>query len=251
MMLLAATGGSLETTQLPQAAWVAFNQPSSSEDETYISVLADVRETSTAQNAKAMRGIFASSDAGVTWDSIARIGDAAPGVDAGAKFSHMNDPVTSPTDGGIAFLGTIKGPGIARSANEGIWWRASGSPLRIVARESLAAPGIDSAVFKTFESLGIVGNERGPIFLARLTQGVGGVSAANDSVLFGTNSLGSTIPLLREGMTVGGKTVKSFNVMKAVPGCEGSTRSFSKGGLVASLVIFQDATSAVITIGIP
>jgi len=97
----------------------------------------------------------------------------------------------------------------------------------------------------------MVGNDWGPIFLARLTPGIAGVSTDNDSVLFGTNSLGSTIPLLREGMTLGGKFVKSFYVMKAVPGCEGSTRSFSKGGLVVSTVTFRDATSAVITIEIP
>jgi len=97
--------------------------------------------------------------------------------------------------------------------------------VTLLAREGDLAPGAPAnAQWKNFSSLAQPGGATGPLFTASLQKGTAtvphpsGITSADDFALYGTTSLGAVFELLRENQPLLGKTVKSFNVLKAISG---------------------------------
>ena len=185
--------------------------------------------------------------------AAARAGFVPPGV-PGSIFTSFKDPVNSPTSADVAFLGTSK---VGKVGSAGLWWQPEGSALSLVALQGLEPVcGPAGAKWRSFTSLTLPGG-LGPVFTAILEKGPagsagpGGITSANDVGLYAIDSAGTLHELLREGQTLGTKTVKVFNVLKAVAGSAGATRSFNNTGAVVVLVTYGDGTSAIVRINIP
>jgi hypothetical protein len=57
--------------------------------------------------------------------------------------------------------------------------------------------------------------------------------------------------LLRKHQQFGGKTLKTFTVLKAVSGSAGVTRSFSANRQINVQVLFTDGSSGLVRIDVP
>jgi hypothetical protein len=77
---------------------------------------------------------------------------------------------------------------------------------------------------------------------AGVSPGPGGVTTANDTGLWATDSRGDLHLILREGDPIGASTVKTITVLSSVVGSPAQTRSFNNSGFVLARVI--DATGA-------
>ena len=236
------------------ATWAKIGLPSSGVDGSVLSLLGSLKTGPGGVPSANAMGIFQSVDSGATYEPIARAGFAPPGVSGGATFSVFKDPVNSPAGSDVAFIGTSK---IGKVGSAGIWWQAEGSPLSLVALQGQEpACGPVGAKWKTFSSLALPGH-LGPVFTAMLekgpngTAGPGGVTGADDLGLYAVDASGVLHELLRENQTLEGQTVKTFNVLKALAGSAGSTRSFNNGGSIVVLVTFVGGNTAIVRIDIP
>jgi hypothetical protein len=181
---------------------------------------------------------------------IARTGSNAGTT--GGKFSTLKDPVIS-QDGDIAFAATIKGGTVKGHATKTLWWKPAGQPLYLLAQGG-KRPGLDlpaTAQWKEFTNLAIAGRGRGPIFTAKLVAGKGGITSKTDTGVWAVDYTGAVRTLFRTGDTIGGKTLKSFSLLKVTPGNTGVTRSVNDDGQVIWLATFTDGTTAIITTEVP
>lgn len=65
------------------------------------------------------------------------------------------------------------------------------------------------------------------------------------------NGLGALRVLIREGQPLNGKTVTSFNVLKASIGSVGVPRSFNNRSTITALVTYTDGGTAIVVIAFP
>ena len=107
------------------------------------------------------------------------------------------------------------------------------------------------AKWDDFKSLAFPGGTTGPIFLATMQRGAGGVHERNDAGVWAVDSEGALRLLFREGGTVAGGIVKTIAVLNAVPGSPGVTRSFNNRAQVAWRATFTDGGSAVVVTQVP
>ncbi len=143
----------------------------------------------------------------------------------------------------------------------GIWWKPHGGSLQLVAREGATPPSAPSgAKWKVFSSVALPGGGSGPIFTAAMDKGTGGaagpgnITSVDDVGLYAVDAAGTTHELVRENQPIAGitgKTVKMFNVLKAVSGSAGATRSFNANGAVVVLVTFTDNTTSIVKVSLP
>lgn len=205
------------------------------------------------------RGLFADLTGAGAYAPIARTGESA-GAN-GETFSVLKDPVLA-ADDALAFPATLKG-GTARGlAVRTLWWKSPGQSARIVAQggthpSSPAPPGLAAdAQWKDFTSLALPAN-RGPLFTGTLVPGKAGVTSATAAGVWGVDFAGDLRLLFRAGVTTidlgaaGTKTVKSFALLKALPGSAGVTRSFSDQQELVWLATFADHTQAIVRTVIP
>ena len=186
------------------------------------------------------RAIFADFTGGGTYAPLVRVGDAAV---QGANFSVLRDPVLAEDDG-IAFPATIKGGTVKGPAMRTLWWKPAGQPLALLAQGGADAAEAPGAKWKAFKSLAIAAG-RGPIFTATLTPGRGAAGA------WACDFTGALRLLFRTGDVIGGRTVKSFTLLKASVGSKGVTRSFNDNAQVVWLAGFTDGTTAIMTTEVP
>jgi hypothetical protein len=66
-----------------------------------------------------------------------------------------------------------------------------------------------------------------------------------------TNSSGTLHKAVREGDTLGGKTIKTLTVLKTVSGSPGTTHAFNAAGAIVSRVAFTDGTSGIAKTTVP
>ncbi len=228
------------------AKWQSFGLPtqnSASAAKAFVGTVKDKTGTATTLNNVA---IFAEDDATHTAARIVSKGDAT-GV-SGGVFSTLRDPASAGNQR-VAFIATIKGnplAGITAANDAGIWHRDN-SLLSLVAREGAQpAEAPVGAQWKAFTSLALPeGN--GPIFVATMhskigtvSPGPGGITAANDTGLWATDSFGALRLLLQEGDAIGTSTVQSFVALSSVLGSPAQTLSFNNNGSI--LVRATDAT---------
>jgi hypothetical protein len=253
MTEIAATAEVLGGTVLPSATWKTMNLPSSSPDATRIAVLGTLTADVGGVTKTTAKAVMTSADSGATWDPLARLGVPAESLDP-AAFSAIWDPVNSSS--GVAFLATVKGGDVNAGNNDAIWWKPTNGALAPLAREGDQPPGAPAgAKWKSFTSLALPSGDTGPIFIAKLKPGATStserVTAKNDVALYGLDSFGALRELLRENQTIERKSVKSFNVLKAISGSAGASRSFNGNRQVAALVTFTDRTTAIMKIELP
>jgi len=173
---------------------------------------------------------------------------------AGTTFSVVKDPVLAP-DGGIAFPASLKVKGVAANT---LWWQPAGEDLLLLAQggpNPAVAVTNDlpaGAQWKTFTSLAIA-DGRGPIFAATLVPNRGGVTTATASGVWAVDFQGTLRTLFRTGAPIaaGGKTVKSFTLLKATVGTTGVTRSFNDSAQVVWLATFTDKSQAIVRTEVP
>lgn len=224
------------------AKWQSFGVPTQNAASSAMAFLGTV-QAGTGNATKANKvAIFAEDDSTYTAERIVSLGDAA-GVSSGV-FSAMKDPVNA-ANRGVAFIGAMKldaSNGITASNNDGIWRSDDTNGLSLVAREGFPSSDVAGAQWKAFTSLALPEGARGPVFVATMTIGTGGITTANDTGLWATDRLGALRLLLQEGDMIGAVPVKSFTVLSSVTGSPAQTRSFSSGGDV--IVRATDTTGA-------
>jgi hypothetical protein len=184
-----------------------------------------------------------------SYTCIAREGE--PATAAGAVFSSLKDPVLA-DDGGVAFAATLKGGGVSGLPTSTLWWKPATGPLRLLAQGGMR-PSNDmrpEAQWKSFSSLAISPG-RGPLFIATLVPGKGGVTAANASGVWGIDSTGELRLLFRTGDVIAGATLKNFTLLNATVGSLGVTRSFEWGSRVVWLATFTNNTTAIMRTSLP
>jgi hypothetical protein len=177
---------------------------------------------------------------------MALAGSLAPGPGS-ERFVAFKDPVAGLTATGetlAAFEATVQGA--PAGTNQGIWSATTGGNLALVARKGDAAPGAEGRRFGRFKSLSVI-DAQGPIFTASLAPG-------NETGCWATDSYGNLQLLARTGTVIDGKTIRSFDVLTAVPGSHGQRRAWAEttdGALVLFRARFTDGTQGLITISVP
>lgn len=182
------------------------------------------------------------------FDRAYGVGDSVPGL-PGISIAASDAPVYNEFEE-IASLVTLAGSGLTKANNKAILFKKNGSAPSIVARLGDTPPGVPlGARWKSFLSLAIPGN-KGPIFLATMSSGAGGVTRANDLGLWAVDNSGALRLVVRESDTirVNGllKTVRTFTALGVVAGSPDQTRANSSNGYVAYQAVFTDGTRSVI-----
>lgn len=171
-----------------------------------------------------------------------------------STFRTLKDPVLA-ADGGLAFASTIGGGGIKGVAANTLWWLPPDGEFQLLAQGGQRA-GIDlpaNVVWSSFQSLAIAAN-RGPIFKGTLVRGKGGVTAANDTGVWAVDFNGDVRLLFRtgdKGAIIPGKTLQSFDILRAAGYTSGVTRSFNDQQQVVWRAQFTDGSVAFITSEVP
>ncbi|HZJ17091.1 MAG TPA: hypothetical protein VFD27_18700, partial [Chthoniobacteraceae bacterium] len=162
-------------------------------------------------------------------------------------FSALSDPVLAADGTCLAFLGKTK---FGRMIIPGVFAKYGDEPFSTVATLATNPPGVPLAVrWKSFTSVAAPGGGLGPLFIATL-QGVG-VEPGNDKGLWVVDTTGTLRCLVREGDQVAGRTVKTFNILRAVPGTPGVTRAFNAQTQIVWLATFWDGSTALVETAIP
>jgi hypothetical protein len=189
-------------------------------------------------------GIFADGANGAL-ELIARTGSAAPG--ATAPFRALSDPVYN-DNAAVAFRGVLKiATGEATAATETGIWSNTGGTLGMVTREGEQAPGCPAgATFHTFTSLALP-DQAGVILLATLNPNASaGVTAANRTGIWAVDTAGTLQLIVREGATIGGKTIETLSFLPVLAHIGGQSRNLAQAtGDIAYQVTFTDKTSAI------
>jgi len=197
-------------------------------------------------------GIFAGPRSGL--NAIVRLSDSAPGTSS--TFQSFSDPAFVGTNT-VAFIGKLTpGNGITTTNATGIWANFSGS-LQLVAQQGGNVPDVPGAQFLSFTSLTLPDTTpaSGPIFLAKLAPGLGGVTKTNNIGLWATDSSGVTHLLVRTGDSVtvhtATKTVMFINVLSAAMGSPGQPRAVNSAGFITYVLQFTDRTEALYLTQLP
>ncbi|MFG0274105.1 MAG: choice-of-anchor tandem repeat NxxGxxAF-containing protein [Phycisphaerales bacterium] len=132
---------------------------------------------------------------------VARTGDAAPGMPAGAVFSEFTPGGYSVGDsaGTVVFKARVAGGGVTTADDEGVWVGAPGG-LTLALREGDQAPGLPAGVL--MDSLQFIFTNPSIDSAGRITTrialtGAGVDSTNNEAVMHG--AVGSIQPVLRKG----------------------------------------------------
>jgi sugar lactone lactonase YvrE len=199
-----------------------------------------------------------------TLDALARLTDSVTDSNGvTGTITALKDPVLA-DDGAVAYAATLKGAAIKAASANTLWWKPAGENTASILAQGghvasngpqyLGVPGVGSAAqFKTFNSLAIAAT-RGPLFTATLATGktVGNVTAPQANGLWAIDFEGKLRQVFQTGLPLnGGKTLKSFTVLTAVPGSIGVTRSFNDAAQVTWLATFTDGTTAIVKTVIP
>ena len=213
-------------------------------------------------------GIFRTADGDLGRETRLLIQSGKPvSASAGLLWKALKDPVSSHLDtvgDRVATIASISGTGVSAANDQVI--AHSGDTLgsdQIIAREGSQPPDAPAgAQWSAFTSLAYPANAGGPIFTATLVNktanpggpalpGPGGITSVNDTGCWAVDSTGALRGLFREGDTIGGKTLKLFNVLKATVGSVGSTRAFNSAGEVVWQATFTDGTTAIVRTQVP
>ncbi len=189
-----------------------------------------------------------------TCNALATVGAATPALGT-TIFSALQDPVLSHDGATVAFLAKIKGTGITSATNTTLWWQPDGGALTLLARTGdQPAEAPTGAQWKTLTSLAMseaTTSQGRPLFIGAMVAKKGGVNATNDIAVWSVDTPGTLRLAFREGDLIGGKTVKSFTVLKAAVGTPGVSRNVNEKQRIAWLATFTDGTTGIVQTQVP
>ncbi len=228
------------TNGLPADAVIASFGTPATDDDGDIAFLA--KWTSVTGPVKKGSGLFLNSTC------LAIVGGDASAVGgAGATWKSFTDPVLD-NAGRVVSIATLAG--VAKTAASIVVATDTGGPLAKIVQSGDAATG-DGAQFKSFKAVAYVGGNLA--ILTQLAAGTGTTpktSAANDLGVWFQHPGGGFLPI-REGATVGGKTIKtlvSFMPGNGSPGCGRGWFIQPTDGdpQIGALAMFTDKTQGLI-----
>ncbi len=165
----------------------------------------------------------------------------------GAMVVCPSDP-TLQGGWGLAFNCTLKGAGIDKTNDKAICvvGLADASP-RIVAQEGTEMPGVPGGMLLSVSSFATP--RRGCVLMTgTLQRDVGGVTSADDACLLFFDARGVGHLVAQENKTIiGGDTVKSFSILKAVPRTPGQTHNHNSKELLWNATFTNGKTGMIHT----
>lgn len=163
-------------------------------------------------------------------------------------FSHL-DPA------GVAYTVQLTGTNIKASNDIALLWQpavALDFQATVIAREGMQVTGMPAGtLWKDFTSLALPSGGVGPLFTATLKTGKGGVTSANDTGCWAVDSSATLRLLFRESDTIGGKKLRTFNILKAIPGSPGASRAYNAISQIVWQATFTDGSTAAIRTTVP
>ena len=250
--------GSAATAVSALTQWTTFALPAIAHDASGMVIGGTVNPAAGVATKKDDTVLLFSADA-QNFTVFAREGGTAPDS-GGATFATFFDPVVN--NGDVLFMATLAGAGVSGANKTALWWGAPGA-LEIVARLGASAPDAagqttvpasDGPIWKGLNSYALpAGADAGPLFVAKL--GGSGVTTITNLGVWAVDSTGLLRQILRTGPTdlgaAGTKTITKFNLLNAVPGAFGATRSFNAAGSVAVQVIYADKSQGLLRLDLP
>jgi uncharacterized repeat protein (TIGR03803 family) len=217
----------------------------STADGTQYSFLARMKPLAGSANIAPAKGIILGINIG--FEELVRVGDLVP-TGAEGSFSALQEPALASDGTCLAFLAKTT---LGRKTNTGIFAFRANDPLATVT--TLEAPPVGTPQgtrWKSFDSLAVPGGGVGPIFTATLRRDAV-VNGTNDEGLWAVDTTGTLRCLVREGDTVGGKSVKSIQVLEATTGTPGVARAFNARTQIVWQATFSDRTNGIIITTVP
>jgi hypothetical protein len=173
-------------------------------------------------------------------------------------FTALNDPVFNSSNA-LAFIGTVAtGEEVKAAGHQGIWLRRAASPdLFLVAQAQDQAPDCAAgALFSSFQTL-VLPEQGGPVFVADLAPGVGGVTAATNQGIWAVDPAGRLTLIARKGDILAldsegaTKTIDSLSIFPAPATSAMQTRSAKRAGDLIYKVTFTDGSQGIYKVVFP
>lgn len=241
--LLVKSGGTVPTAPVG-AKFSTFGQPALNADGdlAFLAKLTRVPNQITSLNDQAIYADTASGDTTL----IARSGELAPGASA-ARFKSFADPVYNANQD-TAFIGTLNKDGT------GIWWHHEGK-LSLVARKSARPTGLPvNAEWDTFTSVSLP-DDLGPVFLAKMRTGRGGVTAKNNIGIWAAESSGFLHLVARTGQSIQihgtTKVITALTFLPVVLGTPDAGRNYNAEKQIVFKATFADKSQALLRATLP
>lgn len=168
--------------------------------------------------------------------------------------------ILSTSTGNTDTLGNV----LAAGAGNAAIFTVSGSTnaINVIALTGDTAPSTGGGAFASFNAASrAINNNNLVAFVAQLTAGVGGVTTANDAVLYGTDLSGNLILIAREGFAlpndpVSGRTVSAINFGASINnnptnGHDGRGIYLNDMNQLVFNVTFSDGNSGIFVTSIP
>jgi len=183
------------------------------------------------------------SNAAGSWQLVARTADPAPQMPAGVVFAELGR-VFQNSVGGVAYRGTVAGPGTNESNDRGVWAHQGGS-ARLVAQAGQQAPGADPGVVFAGHFSEPVMNRTGRLaFFADLAGP--GVDPTNNAGIWLEDPTGQLLLVVRRGQTLGSRVVDGvwLSDLSESQG-DGLTQTFNDRGQITFALSFADGSDGV------
>ena len=227
----------------PLAKWAGFGLPAMGSEGTGFVVAAALRAGVGGVGLANDFALLFNPD-GTEWRVFARENDEAPVTPAGPRYAILRDPLVN-ASGQVAFIAALN----TLTNRAGIFAGSPDSPA-LIARIGAQSPDetgtLTTALWSAFTTIALPsGANAGVIFLGETTGG--------KIALWAVDSQGTLRRLLRIGdsLVTGGSPVVAMNLLTAVPGAFGATRSFNATGSIAVLATFADKTQSLLRVDIP
>ncbi len=172
-----------------------------------------------------------------------RTAQQAPGFPAGAVFKKFADPVTiSNSSTQHFFTASVRGGGVKTTNDEGVWRGQDGGSATLLVREGDPVPDLPTTVkWKKFRAFAAPSQ----IIIEADVKGAG-ITPSTSTGVWASDSTSALRLIIRKGSRIGGRTVKTFTALTALPGVTGASRAFNSRNDTAYHVIFNDGTQAII-----
>jgi hypothetical protein len=219
---------------IPLAKWGSFRSPGFDNTGSYYGFISQmVTNTLAGVSTTNNVGVFVDTAPGVLTLQL-RENDAAPGT-SGLVFSDFSDLVLGGGDYEYLVKGEVHGSGVVTNVNDkGLWAQHATNGLALVAREGSEAPGVVGSTFYRLSQIALPGTAQ-PMFQATMTNGVGGVTSANDTGLWVINESGAVKLAVREG-----DTLNVDGTPRVVTAITALLNGTTTGGALGRRVFLQD-----------
>ncbi len=209
----------------------------------------DVAFSSTITAAPGGKGTAVFAEVDGVYHRLFGLRDPAPGLN-GVLLGTSKDPVYNAGEDVVA-LTQLSGAGVNASNNQAIVYAPANQSPQILARLGGQPPGLPTgAQWRTFVTA-VSPEGMGPMFLATMKPGDGGVDKSNLLGLWGTDSSGNLKLLFRQGQSIGNGLARSFTVLSRVGQSPDQTRSFNASRRVILRTTADHGVQSLVEIALP